>query len=112
MLCGRGRPQALGRPGAQSGGHPGHRGARAGADGLPQRLLLGPCSPNSTPASPIRAPPRPVHRPAGPVSVDGKRVATGRDFDSVGSVKKPDEVLVLNEAAATALATGLRGAAH
>ena len=45
------------------------------------------------------------------VAVGGKRVATGRDFDSVGAVKKPDEVMVLDEAAATALATGLRGAA-
>ncbi|HJR89763.1 MAG TPA: type I DNA topoisomerase [Aeromicrobium sp.] len=43
-------------------------------------------------------------------SVDGRRVATGRDFDSLGQVKKPDEVLVLNEAAAGALAAGLRGA--
>ena len=30
------------------------------------------------------------------VAVDGKRVATGRDFDSVGAVRKPDEVLVLD----------------
>lgn len=43
-------------------------------------------------------------------SVDGLRVATGRDFDSLGQVKKPDEVLVLDEAAAGTLATGLRGA--
>src|SRR3954449_6264792 len=43
-------------------------------------------------------------------SVDGRRVATGRDFDSLGAVKKPDEVLVLDEAGAGALATGLRGA--
>lgn len=43
-------------------------------------------------------------------SVDGRRVAAGRDFDSLGGVKKPDEVLVLDEAAAGALASGLRGA--
>jgi DNA topoisomerase-1 len=43
-------------------------------------------------------------------SVEGRRVATGRDFDSLGALKKPDEVLVLDEAAAGALATGLRGA--
>lgn len=43
-------------------------------------------------------------------SVDGRRVATGRDFDSLGQVRKPDEVLVLDEAGANALATGLRGA--
>ncbi|SRX78616.1 DNA topoisomerase I TopA (omega-protein) (relaxing enzyme) (untwisting enzyme) (swivelase) (type I DNA topoisomerase) (nicking-closing enzyme) (TOPO I) [Mycobacterium tuberculosis H37Rv] [Mycolicibacterium parafortuitum] len=43
-------------------------------------------------------------------TVDGRRVATGRDFDSLGAVKKPDEVLVLDEAAATGLASGLRGA--
>jgi len=43
-------------------------------------------------------------------SVDGRRVASGRDFDSLGAVRKPDEVLVLDETAATALAGGLRGA--
>ncbi len=41
--------------------------------------------------------------------VDGMRVATGRDFDSLGQLRKADEVTVLDEAAATALATGLRG---
>ena len=43
-------------------------------------------------------------------TVDGRRVATGRDFDSLGQVRKPDEVLVLDEAGAGALAGGLRGA--
>ncbi|MCH9700309.1 MAG: type I DNA topoisomerase [Actinomycetia bacterium] len=43
-------------------------------------------------------------------TVDGRRVATGRDFDSLGAVKKPDEVLVLDELAAGDLAAGLRGA--
>ena len=43
-------------------------------------------------------------------SVDGLRVATGRDFDSLGTLRKADEVVVLDEASATALATGLRGA--
>jgi DNA topoisomerase I len=43
-------------------------------------------------------------------SVDGLRVATGRDFDSLGMLRKADEVVVLDEASATALATGLRGA--
>ncbi|MHA0289388.1 type I DNA topoisomerase [Mycobacterium sp. C3-094] len=43
-------------------------------------------------------------------TVDGRRVATGRDFDSLGGLKKPDEVLVLDESAANALAGGLRGA--
>ncbi|MBW0016812.1 MAG: type I DNA topoisomerase [Mycobacterium sp.] len=48
-------------------------------------------------------------------SVDGLRVATGRDFDSLGRLRSrggestPD-VIVLNEARATELATGLRGA--
>ena len=37
-------------------------------------------------------------------------MATGRDFDSLGALRKPDEVLVLDEAGAGALATGLRGA--
>ena len=32
-------------------------------------------------------------------SVDGRRVATGRDFDSLGGLSKPDEVLVLDQAA-------------
>lgn len=43
-------------------------------------------------------------------TVDGRRVASGRDFDSLGAVKKPDEVLVLDEAGANALAVNLRGA--
>ncbi|WP_077078889.1 type I DNA topoisomerase [Mycobacterium numidiamassiliense] len=43
-------------------------------------------------------------------SVDGLRVATGRDFDSLGTLRKADEVIVLGEADATSLATGLRGA--
>ncbi|OBJ70633.1 type I DNA topoisomerase [Mycobacterium sp. 1274756.6] len=44
------------------------------------------------------------------VNVDGLRVATGRDFDSLGAVRKPGEVVVLDEAAAGALADGLRNA--
>jgi DNA topoisomerase-1 len=43
-------------------------------------------------------------------SVDGRRVASGRDFDSLGAVRKPDEVRVLDQTSATALAGGLRGA--
>jgi DNA topoisomerase-1 len=42
-------------------------------------------------------------------AVDGLRVATGRDFDSLGTLRKPDEVVVLDEASAGSLATGLRG---
>ncbi len=44
------------------------------------------------------------------VNVDGLRVATGRDFDSVGAVKKPAEVVVLDQAATGALVNGLDGA--
>lgn len=43
-------------------------------------------------------------------SVDGLRVATGRDFDSLGQLRRADEVTILDEASATELATGLRGA--
>ena len=43
-------------------------------------------------------------------TVDGLRVATGRDFDSLGTLRKADEVVILDEARATALATGLQGA--
>jgi DNA topoisomerase I len=47
-------------------------------------------------------------------TVDGLRVATGRDFDSLGQLRKggeaAKEVTVLDEASATALAEGLRGA--
>jgi DNA topoisomerase-1 len=42
-------------------------------------------------------------------NVDGQRVATGRDFDSLGTLRKPDEVVVLDESSAGSLATGLRG---
>jgi DNA topoisomerase-1 len=58
-------------------------------------------------SDPNAAPPRFTARL---VNVDSKRVATGRDFDSLGVVRKPDEVVVLDEAAAGSLATGLRGA--
>ncbi|MCX6468998.1 MAG: type I DNA topoisomerase [Corynebacteriales bacterium] len=44
------------------------------------------------------------------VNVDSDRVAAGRDFDATGSMKKTDGIVVLDEARATALATGLRGA--
>jgi DNA topoisomerase-1 len=43
-------------------------------------------------------------------NVDGLRVAAGRDFDSLGAVRKPAEVVVLDESTAGALATGLHGA--
>jgi DNA topoisomerase-1 len=43
-------------------------------------------------------------------SVDGLRVATGRDFDSLGTLRKAEEVTVLDEASATALAAALHGA--
>ena len=43
-------------------------------------------------------------------NVDGLRVATGRDFDSLGQLRKADEVVILDEASATELATGLQGA--
>jgi DNA topoisomerase-1 len=43
-------------------------------------------------------------------SVDGRRVASGRDFDSLGAVRKPAEVVVLDQTTATALASGLTGA--
>ncbi|HEX7322393.1 MAG TPA: type I DNA topoisomerase [Mycobacterium sp.] len=45
------------------------------------------------------------------VSVDDQRVAAGRDFDSLGALKKPAEVVVLDEAGARVLAADLRGAA-
>ncbi|GAA2056895.1 type I DNA topoisomerase [Williamsia deligens] len=44
------------------------------------------------------------------VSVDANRVASGRDFDSTGTVKKTDGIVVLDEARARALADGLQGA--
>lgn len=43
-------------------------------------------------------------------NVDGLRVATGRDFDSLGQLRKADEVTILDQASATELAAGLRGA--
>ncbi len=42
--------------------------------------------------------------------VDGLRVASGRDFDSLGQLRKADEVVILDEASATELARGLQGA--
>jgi DNA topoisomerase I len=47
-------------------------------------------------------------------NVDGLRVATGRDFDSLGAVRgardAAEKVIVLDESRANELATGLRGA--
>nr|WP_231974419.1 type I DNA topoisomerase [Pseudonocardia sp. HH130630-07] len=42
------------------------------------------------------------------VQVDERRVATGRDFDSLGTLKKSDGVVVLDEAGARRLAEGLQ----
>ncbi|MBT0567121.1 type I DNA topoisomerase [Williamsia sp. CHRR-6] len=44
------------------------------------------------------------------VAVDDARVASGRDFDATGALKKSDSVTVLDEARAAALASGLQGA--
>ena len=44
------------------------------------------------------------------VTVDGLRVASGRDFDSLGAVRKPAEVTVLTQSSAGALVQGLQGA--
>lgn len=43
-------------------------------------------------------------------SVDGQRVAAGRDFDSLGQLRKANEVVILDETTATRLATDLQGA--
>ncbi|WP_238421709.1 type I DNA topoisomerase [Gordonia sp. 'Campus'] len=45
------------------------------------------------------------------VNVDDARVATGRDFESTGELKKSDGVIVLDADRAESLAAGLRGAA-
>jgi DNA topoisomerase-1 len=42
------------------------------------------------------------------VEVDGRRVATGKDFDDRGALKARADVVVLDEAGATSLADGLR----
>ncbi|ADG80451.1 DNA topoisomerase 1 OS=Tsukamurella paurometabola (strain ATCC 8368 / DSM / CCUG 35730 / CIP 100753 / JCM 10117 / KCTC 9821 / NBRC 16120 / NCIMB 702349/ NCTC 13040) OX=521096 GN=topA PE=3 SV=1 [Tsukamurella paurometabola] len=44
------------------------------------------------------------------VSVDGDRVATGRDFDAQGQLKKPTGITVLDGTRANALVAGLQGA--
>ncbi len=45
------------------------------------------------------------------LSVDGQRVAAGRDFGADGALRKADGVVVLDEARARALVAGLRDAA-
>ena len=77
--------------------------ARARAHGVPQRRLLGRHRRTRRQRLGRRRPRRRGSRPSS-ISVDGRRVASGRDFDSLGAVRKPDEVLVLDEAAAGALA--------
>ena len=44
------------------------------------------------------------------LELDGKRVATGRDFDDTGALAKPDSTVVLDEAAAGKLVQSLDGA--
>ena len=44
------------------------------------------------------------------LELDGKRVATGRDFDDTGTLTKPDSTVVLDEAAAGQLVKSLEGA--
>ena len=100
-------PQAVGRPGAV-GGHPDHRAARTRADGVPQRRLLGRRRRAGRQRVRPQATPPHVHGALG--HVDGAAVATGRDFDSLGQLRKADEVLVLDEAQRDALAAALRGA--
>ncbi|UQX10639.1 type I DNA topoisomerase [Candidatus Mycobacterium methanotrophicum] len=62
-------------------------------------------------SDPQASPPTFTARLAG---VDGLRVASGRDFDSLGRLRKgsasSQEVVILDEASATELAGGLRGA--
>jgi DNA topoisomerase I len=63
-------------------------------------------------SDPQAQPPRFAARLTG---VDGRRVATGRDFDSLGQLRNrggegAGDVIVLDESSATELATALRGA--
>ncbi len=44
------------------------------------------------------------------VTIDGDRVATGRDFDAQGELRKPTGITVLDGARANALVAGLQGA--
>ena len=55
-----------------------------------------------------RLPDSPTQFTATLLSVDGKRVAQGRDFTSVGQLRDPAAVVLLNQAAAEGLATRLR----
>jgi len=55
-----------------------------------------------------RLPDDPTQFTATLLSVDGKRVAQGRDFTSTGQLKDADAVVLLNEASAGALAGRLR----
>ena len=98
-----GRAQAVGGPGAV-GGHPDHRPARTGAHGVPQRRLLG--RHRRTRRQRLGRQASPPRFTAKLNQVDGRRVAAGRDFDSLGVVRKPDEVLVLDEAGAGAARRG------
>ena len=44
------------------------------------------------------------------LSIDDNRLATGKDFDDQGKLKKPNEIAILDEARAKALATSLASA--
>ena len=97
-----GRAEAVGGPGAV-GGDPHHRVSASASGWRSAAPATGTSPPNWTPACPI-AQAQPPTFTAKLQLVDGRRVATGRDFDSLGALRKPDEVLVLDEAGAGALA--------
>ena len=81
-----GRAEAVGRPRAVRG-DPHHRAARAGADGVPQRRLLGRHRRARRERLRRAGLAADVHGQAR-TRVDGRRVATGRDFDSLGGLKQ------------------------
>ncbi len=61
-------------------------------------------------SNPANQPVQPPTFTARLVSINNQRLATGRDFDSSGTLKKADEVLVLDQVRAGALADELQGA--
>ncbi len=103
--CGRrSRPNC--RPAVCSRWPPGSSSSVSATGWRSAAPATGMSSPNSTPASEAK----PQTFTARLVGVADRRVATGRDFDSLGLLKNADGVLVLDEESASALARGLRGA--
>ena len=99
-----GHAEAVGRPRAV-GRHPDHRAARTRADGASGPAPTGVWTPSMAPTEPDSQAFK-----SSLATVDGRRLAAGRDFDpATGAIKAGTDVLLLDEDGARTLAAQLQG---